>query len=145
MNAEVILLEDVDGLGLRGATVKVAPGYARNFLLPYRKAIRKQDVGARMLEQLERARVVRDARERKDATAQASLLNGLTLTFDRQVGEEDKLYGSVSVADIAEALEAKRLTVDRRKIQLAEPFKTLGEFDVTIRIYADITAALTVR
>ncbi len=145
MTQEVILLEDVDGLGIRGATVRVAPGYARNYLLPYRKAIARSGVGERMLVQLERAKVARDARERGNAEALAKLLGGVSLVFERQVGDEEKLYGSVSVQDIHEALEAKNLTLARKQILLAEPIKTLGDFDVTIRCYADISASIKVQ
>lgn len=144
MTQEVILLEDIDGLGIRGATVKVAPGYARNYLLPYRKAISRRDVGAKMLEQLERAKVARDARERGNAEALAKVLAGVSLSFERQVADEDKLYGSVSVQDIHEALEAKTLPIARKQILLHDPIKTLGDFDVTIRCYADITATIKV-
>ncbi len=144
MTQEVILLEDIDGLGIRGATVKVAPGYARNYLLPYRKAIARRDVGEKMLVQLERAKVARDARERGNAEALAKVLAGVTLSFERQVADEDKLYGSVSVQDIHEALEAKQLPVSRKQILLHDPIKSLGEFDVTVRCYAEITAAIKV-
>jgi large subunit ribosomal protein L9 len=144
MAQEVILLEDVEGLGTRGATVRVAPGYARNYLIPYRKAMAASVVGERMLQQMERGRLHREAKERKNAEALAAVLNGTSLSFERQVGEEDKLYGSVSVQDIVEALDARGLSVDRRKVLLAEPLKSLGEFDVQIRCYADITATVTI-
>lgn len=145
MTQEVILIEDIDGLGVRGATVRVAPGYARNYLLPYRKAIWRRDVGTKMLAQIERATVARDARERGNGEALAKLLSGVTLAFERQVADEDKLYGSVSVQDIHEALEAKNLTLARKQILLAEPIKTLGDFEVMIRCYAEITATIKVR
>ena len=144
MSHEVILLDDVDGLGVRGATVRVAPGYARNFLLPYGKALMKESVGPRMLAELERSRVQREAKERHDATALQQVLTGLSLSFERQVGEEEKLYGSVSTQDIHDALAERGYDIDRKKVLLSEPLKTVGEFDVRLRLFADITATIKV-
>jgi large subunit ribosomal protein L9 len=144
MTQEVILLEDVEGLGTRGATVRVAPGYARNYLLPHRKAIAAAQVGQRMRTQLERGRAQRETRERASAEAQKRVLDGMLFTFERQVGDEDKLYGSVSAQDIHEALAAKGHDVDRRRILLHEPIKALGSFVVQVRCYADIVASITV-
>ncbi len=144
MTQEVILLEDVDGLGTRGAAVKVAPGYARNYLLPYRKAINAHEVGTRMRAQLERGRAQREAAERAAGELLRRQLDGMSFTFERQVGEEDKLYGSVSVQDIHEALAAKGHDVDRRRILLHEPFKALGDYSVQVRCFADIIATIAV-
>jgi len=140
MPIEVILKEHVENLGRRGEIVKVADGYARNFLLPRKLALR---VTAENKRQIERERAKADAREAvelKEAQAQAARLQAADVSIARRVGEHDTLYGSVTSADIAEGLASKGLEIERRKIQLAEPIKQLGEFTVPIRLHRDVVA-----
>lgn len=139
---EVILREHVDNLGRRGDVVKVANGYARNFLLPRRLALTVTEGNRK---QIERERKVADAREheeRQQAEALASRLTQVELVIARRVGETEALYGSVTAADIAEALVGKGLEIDRRKIQLDEPVKQLGEFQVPVKLHREVTAAV---
>jgi large subunit ribosomal protein L9 len=145
MSIEVILKEHVDHLGRRGEIVKVANGYARNFLFPRKLALA---VTAENKRQIERERAKAEAREAEDvqiAQALASRLEAIEIAISRRVGEHDTLYGSVTSADIAEALAARELGVDRRKIQLAEPLKTLGDHVVPIRLHRDVTADVKVK
>jgi large subunit ribosomal protein L9 len=125
--------------------VKVASGYARNFLLPRKLALAVTDENKRQIER-ERARAdARDAEELAAATALQQRLEAADVTIARRVGENETLYGSVTTADIAEALAARDVEVDRRRIQLAEPLKALGEFEVPVRIHRDVTATLRVK
>lgn len=145
MSIEVILKEHVEHLGQRGEVVKVASGYARNFLFPRNLALAVTEENKR---QIERERVkaeAKEAEERKAAQAQASTLEGLDVAIARRVGENDVLYGSVTTGDIADALAARDVTVDRRKIQLAEPLRTLGEHAVPVKLHREVTATLKVR
>ena len=142
---EVILREHVDNLGRRGEIVKVADGYARNFLLPRKLALRATEGNRKQIER-ERAKFeTHEAEERKVAEAIAEGLANLSISVARKVGESDVLYGSVTAADIAEALAAKGFEVDRRKLQLRDALKKLGEFDVPVRLHRDVTATLKVR
>lgn len=145
MSMEVILREHVEHLGQRGEIVKVANGYARNFLLPRKLAL---PVTAENKKQIERERVVAEAREaaeRGEAQGIAHRLTGVEIAIARRVGENNVLFGSVTAADIAEALAALQFTVDRRKIQLGDPLKTLGEHVVAVKLHRDVTAQLTVK
>jgi len=145
MSIEVILREHVEHLGDRGQVVKVANGYARNFLLPRKLAL---VVTSENKKQIERERVVAEAREadeRNAAQALAAKLTGVEIAIARRVGENQVLFGSVTTSDIAEALAALQFTVDRRKIQLAEPLKTLGEHTVPVKLFRDIVGQLTVK
>jgi large subunit ribosomal protein L9 len=145
MSIEVILKEHVDHLGRRGEVVRVAPGYARNFLFPRRLALAVTDENKRQIER-ERARAeAKDAEELKDAKALQARLEAAEIAIGRRVGENETLYGSVTSVDIAEALAARDLTIDRRRIQLAEPLKALGEHQVPVKLHRDITAQLKVK
>ncbi len=124
---EVILKEDVDKLGSRGDVVKVAEGYGRNYLLPRKLAIEATAANRAVIEQMKAAAVRRWRREKGDAEILAKQFAGVELTFTRSSGDHDQLFGSVTSADIARELESKGFTIDRRKIQLNEPLKTLGE------------------
>jgi large subunit ribosomal protein L9 len=142
---EVILREHVDNLGRRGEVVKVADGYARNYLLPRNLALPATEGNRR---QIERERVKFDAREadeRRSAEAIAERLAAVEVVIARRVGETDALYGSVTAADIAEALAAKGLDVDRRKLQLGEPLKKIGDFDVPVKLHRDVAASVKVK
>jgi large subunit ribosomal protein L9 len=141
---EVILREHVDNLGKRGEVVKVAPGYARNFLLP-RKLALLVSVGNRKLVDRERKIAdTREAEERQTAEALAARIAQVELTIARRVGDTEQLYGSVTSTDLAEALSTHGIDIDRRKIQLAEPLKALGDTTVPVKLYRDVTAQLKV-
>jgi len=141
---EVILREHVDNLGRRGEIVKVAEGYARNFLLPRKLALPVTEANKRQIER-ERARLdAREAAEKQDAEAVAQRIGAVEIRVTRRVGENDALYGSVTAADITEALHKQGIEVDRRKVQLAEPIKQLGEFAVPIKIHREVTAQVKV-
>ena len=142
---EVILREHVDNLGRRGEIVKVADGYARNYLLPRKLALLAT---AGNKQQVERERVKfesREAEEQKIAEAQRNRLANVEVVIARKVGETEALYGSVTTADIAEALAAKGIELDRRKLQLAEPIKRIGEVDVPVKLSRDVVAQLKVK
>ena len=144
MAVEVILKEHVEHLGRRGEIVRVAEGYARNFLYPRNLALAVTPENKKQIDR-ERAKAeAREAEEVKAAQALASSISSVSLSIGRRVGENDVLYGSVTAADIADALAARDVTVDRRKIQLAEPLKTLGEHVVPIRLHRDVTAEIKV-
>lgn len=139
---EVILKEDVPKLGHRGDVVKVAEGYGRNFLLPKKLAIEATAANKAVIDQMKAAAVRRSAKEKADAEALARQFEGVTLTFVRRAGEHDQLFGSVTTSELADALTHKGFNVDRRKIELAQPIKTLGEFNVPIRLHRDVTVAV---
>ena len=141
---EVILKEDVDKLGHRGDVVKVADGYGRNYLLPGKLAIEATAANKAVIEQMKSSAVRKLAKEKDGAEELATQLNEVELMFERKVGENDHLFGSVTSADIAQQLEAKGFTIDRRKIPLEEPLKTLGEFHVPIKLHREVTAHVKV-
>src|SRR6185312_14870457 len=141
---EVILKEDVEKLGHRGEIVKVAEGYGRNFLLPRKLAIEASRANKAVIEQMKAAAVRKSDKEKTGAKALAQQLNDVQLTFERKVGEKDHLFGSVTPADIASALEGKGFNVDRRKIHLDDPLKSLGEFHVPIKLHREVTAHVKV-
>jgi large subunit ribosomal protein L9 len=142
---EVILREHVEHLGNRGEIVKVADGYARNYLLPRKMALLVTDGNRRQIER-ERAKFdAKEAEEQKVAQAIADRLASIEIVIARRVGETDALYGSVTTSDIAEALAAKGFEIDRRKLQLPEPLKRLGEVDLPIKLHRDVTATVKVK
>lgn len=141
---EVILKEDVPKLGFRGEVVKVAEGYGRNYLLPRKLAMEATPANRAVIEQMKAAAQRRSVRDQADAEGLAQQMKELTLTFRRKVGEEEHIFGSVTSQDIAEALEGKGFTVDRRKIHLDDPIKALGEFQVAIRLHKEVTASVKV-
>jgi large subunit ribosomal protein L9 len=141
---EVILKEDVASLGSRGDVVKVAEGYGRNYLLPRKLAIRASEGNKAVIEQMKAAAVRRSAKEKTGAEALAKQFEGLSVSFTRRAGEADQLFGSVTSGDIADALTKKGFDIDRRKIQVHEPLKSLGEFDVPVRLHKDVTTHLKV-
>jgi large subunit ribosomal protein L9 len=144
MSMEVILKDHVENLGRRGEIVRVANGYARNYLLPRKLALAVTDENKRQVER-ERAKAdAREASEMQEAQALASRLGLLDISIARRVGEQQMLYGSVTSADIAEALAARDLAIDRRKIQLPEPLKTLGEHAVPVKLHREVTVPLKV-
>jgi len=141
---EVILREDVEKLGARGQMVKVASGYARNFLLPRKLAVAATESNKKIVEQERQAHLRRDAKEVADATDLGKMMANLSVTISQKAGENEQLFGSVTTKDIADLLEKQGYTIDRRKIILAEPIKTLGEFKVPLRLHRDVTAEITV-
>ena len=141
---EVILTENVSGLGREGDIVKVSDGYARNFLIPKQLAVEAIEKNRRLLEHKSRQKSNQDARQRKEAEKLASELANLSCTIPMRAGETDRLFGSVTAMDIAKALKEQGFEVDRRKIELNEPIKELGAFTVPIRIHADVVAHVRV-
>ncbi len=142
---EVILREHVDNLGKRGEIVKVADGYARNYLLPRKLALAATDGNRKQIEREREKFEAREAEEKKVAESLAARMGNLEIEIARRVGETDVLFGSVTTADIAEALLARGSEVDRRKLQLAEPIKKLGEYDIPLRLSRDVVAHIKVR
>src|SRR5882762_134026 len=141
---EVILREDIDKLGTRGQVVKVAPGYARNFLLPKKMAVAATSANKKIVEQERQSHLRKEAKQKGEAEDLSRLLTGVSVTISQKAGENDQLFGSVTSKDVAEALERKNFTVDRRKIQLDEPIKQLGEHKVAVRLHRDVSAEITV-
>jgi large subunit ribosomal protein L9 len=137
---EVILKEDVPKLGSRGDVIKVAEGFGRNYLLPRRLAIQATSANKKVIEQMKAAAVRRSAKEKVQAEELAKQFDGVSVSFTRRAGEQDQLFGSVTSSDIAEALSKKGFDMDRRKIQLHEPLKSLGEFTVPLKLHKDVTA-----
>lgn len=142
---EVILKEDVANLGHRGDVVKVADGYGRNFLLPRKLALQATLANKAVIEQMKVAAARRSATEKAQAQELVTKLEPLTLTFTRKSGENGQLFGSVTSADIASELAAKGFDVDRRKIQLSEPIKSLGDFTISAKLHREVTAHLRVQ
>jgi large subunit ribosomal protein L9 len=140
----VLLREDVDNLGARGETVKVRPGYARNYLLPRKLAVEATPGNVRQIEAERAALLKREARERATAEAQSAQMKDLRLTFERKVGEHGLLYGSVTAMQIAEALKERGYEVDRRRVHLQEPIKETGDFAVSVRLHRDVTVDIPV-
>lgn len=141
---EVILRDHVENLGRRGEVVKVADGYARNFLLPRNLALPATEGNKKRVEKERKILETKETEERQSADAIASRLAALELSIARKVGENDQLYGSVTNADIAELLKEKGFEIDRRKILLADPIKALGENTVPVKLHRDVTAQVRV-
>jgi large subunit ribosomal protein L9 len=142
---EVILREHVDNLGRRGDVVKVAAGYARNYLLPRKLALAVTENNKRQIEREKKLAEARDMEERSAAEAVAQRLAQLVIEIARRVGEHDTLYGSVTSADIAQALQARGYEIDKRKIVLHDPIKSIGETTVPLKIHRDVTAQVKVK
>jgi large subunit ribosomal protein L9 len=139
---EVILREDIEKLGARGQVVKVADGYARNFLLPKRLAVPASEANKKIVEQERQAHLRREAKVKADAADLAKLLEGVSVTIAHKAGEQEQLFGSVTAKDIAEALEKQNFTIDRKKIHLEEPIRQLGDFKVPLRLHRDVTVEI---
>src|SRR5438270_1209777 len=129
---EVILREDIDNLGSRGEVVKVAPGYARNFLLPKRLAVQATESNKKIVEQERQAHLRKEAKAVGEAQDLARLMGNVTVTIRQKAGENDQLFGSVTSKDIADALAAQGYTIERRRIALEDPIKQLGEYKVPV-------------
>ncbi|MEJ5366757.1 MAG: 50S ribosomal protein L9 [Bryobacteraceae bacterium] len=141
---EVILREDIEKLGSRGQVVKVADGFARNYLLPRRLAVPATEANRKIVEQERQAALRREAKEKAAAEELAKMLSGITLTTVQKAGEADQLFGSVTAKDIAELLEKQGFTVDRKKIVLDHPIKTLGEHKVTVKLHREVSVEIPV-
>jgi large subunit ribosomal protein L9 len=141
---EIILREDIENLGTRGDVVKVAAGYARNFLLPKKLAVPATDSNRKIVEQERQAHLRREAKQIGEAQELAKLVGAVTVTIARKAGENDQLFGSVTAADISDALTAQHYNVERRKIHLDDPIRALGEHKVTVRLHREVTAEITV-
>jgi large subunit ribosomal protein L9 len=142
---EVILREHVDNLGRRGDVVKVAEGYARNYLLPRKLALAVTEANKRQIERERKVAEAKDAEEKAQADSVAERLAQVEIEIARRVGENQTLYGSVTSADIAHALQAKGFEIDKRKIQLPEPLKALGETTVPVKIHRDVSGHVKVK
>ena len=143
-DVKVILTDEVRGLGNRGEVVSVAAGYARNFLLPKELAYPATPGNMKRLEQERKRYDVAQAKEKDQAATVAKAFDGLTVTIRKKAGEHDAVYGSVTSSDLAEALEAKGITIDRRRIELEEPIKRLGSHTVHVRLHREVIATLSV-
>jgi large subunit ribosomal protein L9 len=141
---ELILREDIEKLGSRGQVVKVSPGYARNFLLPKRLAVVANESNRKIVDQERDAHLRREAKLQSEAADLGKLLSAVTITIKQKAGEEGHLFGSVNSKDIAEALEKQNFTIDRRKIQLDDPIKQVGEYKIPVKLHKDVTTEITV-
>jgi len=141
---EVILREDVEKVCARGSLVKVADGYARNYLLPNRLAVPATDANRKIVEQEREAHLRREAKVKVDAESLAQLMQNVTITLRHRVGENNHLFGSVTAKDIADALEAQKFHIERRRIQLDEPIRTVGEHKVPVRLHRDVSVDINV-
>jgi len=141
---EVILKEDVNKLGHRGDVVKVADGYGRNYLLPGKLAIEATAANKAVIEQMKGSAIRKSAKEKGEAEQLATQISAVELLFERKVGENEHLFGSVTSSDIAHELEQKGYKIDRRKISLEDPLKSLGEYHVPVKLYRDVTAHVKV-
>jgi large subunit ribosomal protein L9 len=141
---EVILREDIANLGSRGSVVKVTPGYARNFLLPKKMAVAATESNKKIVEQERQSHLKREAKEAAEATDLAKLMAAVEVTIAHKAGENDQLFGSVTASDIAAALEKQGYTIDRRKVQLDEPIKKLGDFKVSVRLHREVSVEIPV-
>jgi len=141
---EVILKEDVAKLGARGEVVDVAEGYGRNFLLPKKLAVEATKANKAVIDQMKASSVRKMAKEKGDAELLAKQFEGVSLHFVRKAGEHDTLFGSVTSADIGHELEGRGFNIDRRKIELEQPLKALGEFSVDIKLHKEVTVQIKV-
>jgi len=141
---EVILREDIEKLGSRGQMVKVAPGFARNFLLPKRLAVAATDANKKIVEQERQAALRREAKEASEASELAKLLAPVEITIAQKAGENDQLFGSVTSADIVARLEEQKFHIDKKKVILHDPIKQLGEHTVTIRLHREVSVDIKV-
>lgn len=141
---EVILRDDVEKLGTRGQIVKVADGYARNFLLPRNLAMPATDANRKIVEQERKSHLRKEAKLSSEAADLATLLKGVSVTIRQKAGEQDQLFGSVTAQDIADALSKRGFSIDRKKIQLDDPIKSLGEFKVNVRLHRDVNTEIGV-
>jgi large subunit ribosomal protein L9 len=141
---EVILREDIDTLGSRGQVVKVAAGYARNFLLPRKLAVAANESNKKIVEQERQAHLRKEAKVQAEAADLGKLMANVEVTIAQKAGDNDQLFGSVTAGDIAVGLEKLGYNIDRRKVHLEEPIKTLGDFKVAVRLHKEVTVEIPV-
>ncbi len=141
---EVILREEIEKLGRRGDVVKVAAGYARNYLLPKRLAVAANESNKKIVEQEKQAYLRRESKEIGDANDLAKMMGSVEVTIAQKAGENDQLFGSVTAQDIVAALEKAGYTIDRKKVNLEEPIKALGDYKVTVRLHREVSVELPV-
>ncbi|HXE62255.1 MAG TPA: 50S ribosomal protein L9 [Bryobacteraceae bacterium] len=141
---EIILREDIDNLGARGQVVKVASGYARNYLLPRRLAVAATDANRKIVEQERQAHLRKEAVLKTESEDLAKLLANASVSIARKAGENGQLFGSVTAADIADALTAQKFNIDRRKIHLEEPIRALGDYKVPVRLHREVSVDVPV-
>ncbi|MGB7919565.1 MAG: 50S ribosomal protein L9 [Desulfobacterales bacterium] len=141
---KVLLTETIDSLGIIGSEVNVAKGYARNYLIPQKKALIATPQNRKQLEQVKAKFELQIAKEKKIAEEMAEKLQGVAVTIAAKVSEEDRLYGSISVRDIIEALDKQNITVEKRMVLLTDPIKQIGTYMVPIRVYKDVEPEITV-
>lgn len=141
---QVILREEISGLGKAGELVKVKDGFARNFLLPQKKAVTADPKNIKLLEHQKRMAEAREKKIRKVSEELAARLSEISVTIECEAGEEEKLFGSVTSRDIAEALRKENITIDKKQISLKEPIKQIGIFDVEVKLHTDVTAVVKV-
>jgi large subunit ribosomal protein L9 len=141
---EIILREDIDKLGERGQMVKVAAGYARNFLLPRKLAVAATEANKKIVEQERQAHLRREAKQVNEAQELGKMMASVSVTIHQKAGENDQLFGSVTANDVAVALERLGYNIDRKKVSLDEPIKTLGDFQVTVRLHKDVSVDVPV-
>lgn len=141
---DIILREDIDKLGQRGDMVKVADGYARNFLLPRNLAVAATESNKKIVEQQRQAHLRKDAKLVTEAQELGKIMGAVAVTIHQKAGENDQLFGSVTANDVAVALEKLGYTIDRKKVHLEEPIKTLGDFQVSVRLHKDVSIDIPV-
>lgn len=141
---KVILIEDVDRVGRKGDIRNVANGYGRNFLLPRKLAVVATEGNLKQVEQLKKREKVREAKEETDALQMKEQLEQVSLTIAMKAGEGDVLFGSVTSSDISEALEKEGYSIDKRKVELDEPIKRLGVFDVSVKLFRNVNASVKI-
>lgn len=141
---KVILIQDMDALGLEGEIVNVADGYARNYLIPKEFALKANEQNIKLMETRSKKIEIKRLKAKEDAEKVKDKMTDMVITISQKAGEEEKLYGSVTSMDIATHLEKQGITIDRRKLALDKPIKTLGEFDVTVKLYPGVTVSIKV-
>jgi len=141
---KVVLTQDMESLGLGGEIVNVAKGYARNYLIPRGMALEATEQNIKLTERQRKNIEIKRIKAKEDALKVKERLSGISVTIAQKVGEEDKLYGSVTTMDIAEQLEKQGITVERRRMVLDKPIKTLGDFAVTVKLHPDVSASIKV-
>ena len=141
---KVVLTQDMESLGLGGEIVNVAKGYARNYLIPQGMALEATEQNIKLTEMQRKNIEIKRIKAKEDALKVKERLSGISVTIAQKVGEEDKLYGSVTTMDIAEQLEKQGITVERRRMVLDKPIKTLGDFAVTVKLHPDVSASIKV-
>ena len=142
---EVILREDIDKVGARGQVVKVAPGYARNFLLPRKLAVLATESNKKIIEQERQGHLRKEATLANEAGELAKMMQGVVVTIHQKAGDHDQLFGSVTAQDIADGLAKQGYTIERKKIQLDEPIKQLGEYKVPLKLHKDVGTEISVK